>query len=112
MWMWMWMWMLGIASGGEAPEIVPIAQVRPRIEAHTGRDGAEGGAVAAVTQRVRLGAEISTGAIGVTVAMQDVRIWGEETNTLFDFSADQLDLHLGSLSWTSAGGDRIVVGRQ
>lgn len=31
--------------------------------------------------------------------MQDVRIWGEETSPLFDFRADQLDLHQGFIRY-------------
>ena len=33
--------------------------------------------------------------VSVFVQLQDVRIWGEESSTLGDFSADQLDLHQG-----------------
>ena len=32
------------------------------------------------------------------VQIQDVRLWGSESNTLGDFSADGLDLHQGSAS--------------
>ena len=32
--------------------------------------------------------------------IQDVRVWGEETNTLADFSADRFDLHQ---AWVELG---------
>jgi hypothetical protein len=47
------------------------------------------------------------------VQLQDVRIFGEESNTLSDFRADNLDLHQG---WVQVGGDEaglsVRAGRQ
>lgn len=47
-----------------------------------------------VTQRARLGAtlEHESGA-ALTLQLQDARVWGEEMNTLNDFSANGLDVH-------------------
>ncbi len=44
--------------------------------------------------------------------LQDVRRWGEETNTLGDFDANGLDLHEGFLNWKVRDGLSFKVGRQ
>ncbi len=51
---------------------------------------------------------------GVFIQLQDVRLWGEETSTLGDFRADNLDLHQGYFEVRSLGGSPFSVraGRQ
>ena len=51
---------------------------------------------------------------GVYIQLQDVRLWGEETSTLGDFHADNLDLHQGYFEVRSLGGSpfSIRAGRQ
>lgn len=97
-------------------------QVRPRYEF---RDPAGNGRDEFTSMRVRasLTAEIEPG-LTVFIQGQDVRIWGQETNTLTDFTADHVDLHQGylryrgqELEWlqltlgrmeTNFGGQRLV----
>jgi hypothetical protein len=43
------------------------------------------------------------GDVSIFIQIQDVRIWGEETNTLSDFFANGLDLHQGYISLGSQG---------
>jgi len=45
-------------------------------------------------------------------ALQDVRGWGAEGDTLKDFDANGLDLHEGFLSWTTTESLSLKVGRQ
>ncbi|NNL30908.1 MAG: hypothetical protein HKO77_07785, partial [Gemmatimonadetes bacterium] len=76
-----------------AQEVTLTGQVRPRFEF---RDPVAGGLDDFTSMRVRLGVDalIERG-LSVFVQVQDVRIWGEESHPLFDFSADALDLHQG-----------------
>ncbi|MEZ4468901.1 MAG: alginate export family protein [bacterium] len=65
-----------------------------------------------VTQRSRLGATFKhDGGLTLRVQVQDVRIWGEEANTL-DFSAGGLDLHEAFGDLPLYDGARLRVGRQ
>lgn len=96
---------LVLAVGGVVAEPVTLAaqdvtisgQVRPRYEF---RDPVAGGLDDFTSMRVRLGVDalIEPG-LSVFVQLQDVRIWGEESHPLFDFSADALDLHQGYLRY-------------
>lgn len=71
-------------------------QYRPRLVVHSGGDF-RGDAVSSrevVTQRARLGMTFQQqSGVEVTLRVQDVRIWGEEADTLNDFSADGFDVH-------------------
>lgn len=108
----MW-WMTGILASAAEPTVKIEGQVRPRLESHTGRDGAPGGGQTFVTQRARLGATLSLEErLSVRIVVQDVRNWGEETNTLFDFSADGLDVHFGYFDYRPTSEVRLRVGRQ
>ncbi|MBI4539347.1 MAG: alginate export family protein [Gemmatimonadetes bacterium] len=87
-------------------------QVRPRYEF---RDPAGDGRNDFVSMRVR--AHVSAALerqVRVFVQVQDVRVWGEETSTLADFRADNLDLHQGYVQVGDTGARRVVVriGRQ
>jgi len=103
---------ISLAAATETPEFKPEIQVRPRVEVHTGRDGADGGEIGFVVQRTRVGGTLIQGELSARVVLQDVRTWGEEVHTLFDFNADNLDLHAGHLNWKPTEGAELIVGRQ
>ena len=69
--------------------------VRTRLERNGGHDGTnDNDAVDRVTNRVRLGVDLTPiPELRAFVQVQDVRAWGEEMDTLGDFTADGLDLH-------------------
>lgn len=82
-------------------------QYRPRLELRQNRDLKPGGKDGnpsdqlMISHRARLGAGVSyKNRVHVYVELQDVRVWGTETNTLGDFSADGFDLHQG---WIQIG---------
>ena len=95
-----------------AQEVTLGGQVRPRFEyrepAGDGDDGAT-----SMRVRVNLSALLERN-VRVFIQLQDVRFFGEETNTLGDFSADNLDLHQGYLELNHSGdaGFALRVGRQ
>jgi hypothetical protein len=91
-----------------ASEITVDAQVRPRLEARQLGDIQ----VHAVSQRTRLGATLVRGDLSGRVIVQDVRFWGEEANTLKDFSADNLDFHVASMTWSVGENAALTIGRQ
>lgn len=80
-------------TGLAAQEVVVGGQLRPRWEF---RDSLETGDDAFTSMRARasVSALLEDG-VRVFLQIQDVRIWGEETNTLGDFEADNFDLHQG-----------------
>ena len=93
-----------------APQI--HGQIRPRFEA---RDAGKGSDDAFTSMRVRLDAGTTLdGGVRTFVQLQDVRLWGEETNTLGDYSADNLDLHQGYAEFTDVAGTPLGlrIGRQ
>lgn len=67
---------------------------RPRLYVDTGKDFAPKRANEHVSQRARFGVTLKehTG-LAFTLRLQDVRTWGEETDTLNDFHADGFDAH-------------------
>ncbi len=94
-------------------DVTVSGQVRPRTEI---RDpaGATGGTRAFTSMRTRIAASFEpSGPVSAFVQIQDVRIFGEETGTLTDYSADHLDLHQG---WVQVGADdgtlSLRAGRQ
>ena len=52
------------------------------------------------------------GGVGFFVQVQDVRLFGEETGTLTDFSGDNIDFHQAYLDLRSDHGIRFRAGRQ
>lgn len=91
------------------------AQYRPRFLVHTGLDfrGADSEVREFVSHRARLGFGLfADSGLGVQIVGQDVRIWGEETNTLNDFSADGLDFHEAYAVLPIADGLEVKLGRQ
>lgn len=87
-------------------------QIRPRMEGRTPVGGAWDG-FASMRARASLEALLRS-RVRVFLQFQDVRLFGEETNTLSDYSADHLDLHQGYLELASLGGagGLLRVGRQ
>jgi hypothetical protein len=87
-----------------AQDITVGAQVRPRFES---RDPFNTPTVTAndvfTSMRVRgqVRAELENN-VRVMVQFQDVRLWGEETNTLADFQADNFDVHQAYIEVSSA----------
>jgi hypothetical protein len=88
-----------------AQDITVGAQVRPRFES---RDPFNTPAVVDndvfTSMRVRgqVRAELENN-VRVMVQFQDVRLWGEETNTLTDFQADNFDVHQAYVEVSSEG---------
>ena len=76
-----------------AQEVTVHGQLRPR---HELRDPAASGGKEFTSMRARASIRAALeNDITVFLQLQDVRFWGEETNTLSDFNADNLDLHQG-----------------
>ncbi|MFW5947628.1 MAG: alginate export family protein [Gemmatimonadota bacterium] len=102
-----------LATPAAAQELELNGQVRPRLEI---RDPVgEDGTVEFTTMRTRLSLDVAVApSIAAFVQIQDVRMFGEETSTLADYSADGLDLHQGwvELGDPNAEGWSVRVGRQ
>lgn len=81
---------------GDDWTVVLEGQLRDRLLVDSGRDFVDEMGIDReyITQRARLGISVkhASGTV-LTVRLQDVRIWGEETNTLNDSSADGFDAH-------------------
>lgn len=111
---------LGLATLGLTSLAVPSVQaqqttlhgqVRPRYEI---RDPSGTGTDEFTSMRVRLGLDVEVeDGLSIFIQAQDVRIWGEETHPLFDYSADDLDLHQGYLRYQGEGSSWLTttVGR-
>ena len=101
--------MFGTAS---AKEISFGGQVRPRAEF---RDpvGAGYDVLTSMRARMQMVEKLDRG-VDAFVQVQDVRLWGEEGNTLGDFNANNFDLHQGyvTLNGINESGLSIRVGRQ
>lgn len=102
-----------VPSGIGAQDLSVHGQVRPRSELRDQGGDSEREAFTSMRVRTDFLATMERG-VSVFVQLQDVRIWGEESNTLGDFSADQLDLHQGYVR-VAFGQDRqltATIGRQ
>ena len=98
------------ASSPLAANVEAAFQYRPRAELRT-TDPARSPA-AQVGHRARLGMSFEADSLTGFFALQDVRGWGAEGDTLKDFDANGLDLHEGFLSWTTTESLSLKVGRQ
>jgi hypothetical protein len=91
------------------------AQLRPRYEDRQpiSVTGSEFDFWVSMRARVHLAAQLEKN-VSVFIQVQDVRMWGEESNTLGDFSADNFDLHQGYVEVHSNGATRFAAraGRQ
>ena len=104
---------MSVPASLAAQDVSVHGQVRPRTELRDLGGNAE--SVAFTSMRVRAGFLASLErAVNVFVQLQDVRLWGEESSTLGDFSADNLDLHQGylQLGFGDDGQLTAKVGRQ
>lgn len=100
-------------SLGEDLEVRPLLQYRPRALTHSGHDFASGGNVGTFGHRARLGVEVLAFEwLSARVVGQDVRIWGEEGHTLFDYTADGFDVQEAWIEARGPWGLRLRVGRQ
>lgn len=110
----LWLIALGSAlAADEAPEFTPEVQVRPRMEAHTGRDGVKDeGDSLWISQRSRIGGTMKLGPTSARVVVQDVRGWGTEADTLGDLSADAIDVRIAYLTYKPTKGVKAIIGRQ
>ncbi len=94
--------------------VVPITisgEVRVRTEVD-GRSPAVSADMVSLL-RSRLGVAVAPSErVRAVVRLSDSRAFGEEQHTLFDASADRLDLQEGFIEWTAKAGTRLRVGRQ
>jgi hypothetical protein len=98
--------------GAQKPEITFAGQVRPRLESRAaGRDTRE--TFTSMRVRAQLQA-IPVDGTRIFIQLQDVRMFGEEANTLGDFSADAFDLHQGyvELGFGTGHPSELRIGRQ
>ena len=102
----------GVAAAGRAQGFRLGGEVRPRYE-YREPGGLSANGYTSMRVRIDLSAGLERD-MALFVQVQDVRFWGEETNTLNDFRADNFDLHQGYVDLRSdARGDwRVRVGRQ
>jgi hypothetical protein len=87
-------------------------QVRPRFESRTPVDGSWN---SFTSMRVRAAMNaLLEGNVRIFVQLQDVRLFGEEGNTLSDYNANSFDLHQGFVELTEVPslGGALRVGRQ
>lgn len=94
--------------------LVPHAQYFARIELDGGKDFRPGRNNDFTGQRARFGSRVELfGCTTLFVQLQDVRRWGEERDTLADYSADGIDLHQAWAELRAPSlGVRARVGRQ
>jgi Alginate export len=105
--------LLSLAHAADNPVALGVhAQVRPRFEFNTGRDGAAGAEAFTVSQRTRFGVNAALPRLELRATFQDVRMWGSETHTLLDFSGDTMDLHEGWVAWRPVDPLSLKAGRQ
>lgn len=110
-------WLLGLAvvvlpHSVSAQDVTIGGQIRPRTEF---RDPTDGGNDGFASMRVRASITASLPRhIRAFIQVQDVRLLGEESNTLTDFRADNFDLHQGYLEvWNADEGTvGVRIGRQ
>ena len=96
-------------------EISLSGQIRPRYEFRDPlRDGTEA-TEAFTSMRVRAQLNVALGGdVDAMIQLQDVRFFGEEQNTLTDYSADNFDVHQAYIHLKRLGGSRhaLKIGRQ
>jgi len=85
--------LLALPAGTAGQAVSVTGQIRPGAELHTAPDRPSN-ELTTMRFRIRVVAEPES-TIRIVGELQDVRTWGEERNTLGDYSADNLDLHQG-----------------
>ncbi len=101
-----------ILPAQEPPKVTLGGQLRPRLETRTPVRGSRD-TFTSLRVRGSLEAHLE-GGVRVFVQLQDVRLFGEEGNTLTDYRADALDLHQGwvELAEVPGIGGTARIGRQ
>lgn len=101
------------AASADEVTATPTGEYLMRFRHLEGNDFAPGGVANFVRHRARLGLRLDYDeSIATFIQLQDVRIWGEESDTLGDYSADGLDAHQAFLELTFDRDARLRVGRQ
>ncbi len=99
------------AAQTEVPTVTLHGEVRVRseLDARTSDTGVDH----ATLLRTRLGAHASVNpTVSAFIQLSDSRVFGEETNTLTDASADHFDLHQAYVDWAPLEALRLRAGRQ
>jgi len=88
-------------------------QLRTRYESRDPGSGVERTGFVSMRTRLQISAALEEG-ISAFLQLQDVRRWGEESGTLSDYRADNLDLHQGYVEIRAGEEDEVGgrVGRQ
>ena len=111
-------WLVGIAiivviaSGVEATDIEFGGQIRPRTEF---RDPVGNGYDVFTSMRARLNITATLEQdVNVFIQLQDVRLWGEESDTFTDYNADNFDFHQAYMDIKDMGDTALSlrIGRQ
>jgi len=109
-------------TSATAQELSFGGQIRPRFEYRNPYAVSGGDHESWISMRAR--AQVSARlerSVSVFLQVQDVRVWGEESNTLNDFSADNVDLHQGyvevrrdgaTVLSARAGRQEVILGNQ
>jgi hypothetical protein len=104
-----------VSSQASAQELTatPLGEYLVRFRHFEGHDFAPGNVHNFVRHRARFGLRFAYGdELQAMFQVQDVRTWGEETDTLGDFSADGFDLHQGYMEIAFDPDLRLRIGRQ
>ena len=105
--------MFSDVAGIDGLDFNPTGQFMLRFRHFEGHDFAKGGNANTLRHRARLGMGlVYEKMVGGFVQIQDVRVFGEERNTLRDFSADGLDMHQAYFRVMPLPGLELRVGRQ
>ncbi len=86
---------IDLAPIGDTGRVALTGQLRTRFVRHDGKDGRnDNKGPVYVENRARLGVSITLdNGVGGLIQLQDVRVWGEEKDTLGNVAAEGLDLH-------------------
>lgn len=109
--------MVGVAALSAAPlgaqDITFNGQLRPRYEARDPEAGTGLKDFTSMRMRASIRAALENDVV-VFIQLQDVRLFGEELNTLTDFRADNFDMHQGYVQLFNLQEDHwgLRVGRQ
>ena len=111
-------WLVGIAmigvmaNGVGATDLEFGGQIRPRTEF---RDPVGNGYDVFTSMRARLNITASLEQdVNVFIQLQDVRLWGEESDTFTDYNADNFDFHQAYMDIKDMGDTALSlrIGRQ
>ena len=100
-------------TGASYAEVEIGGQVRSRLEFRDPAAGGEDDSFTSMRVRAQLQSSLDRH-VRLFIQWQDVRLWGEELNTLGDFRADSFDLHQGYADFGAISGRPLSVrlGRQ